>query len=305
MSSNIRLTLVSIALAAALAAVLLSRSMLAVPPSSSATQLVLSPGLMLLGIGCLLGLGGALHGLRKIHLKIAPKPLTDEEHVRNKWLYYTCAIKLSAQVAAADKIRHPAEFTAAETAFGISMTDRRNLGALYQHQFKTPEPLREIIRPFIRRHGKGNAACETLLFGLCEVAMSDKAMHPEELDLISQLSKMLGLNAQTTTRLLFAAGFDGNLSSKPPEGVQRAFGRKSGAGQASARPLTERDQYLAMLGLGPSADMETVRKTWRKLASKYHPDKLVAQNLPAEELEKAKALMLSINASYEWLKEHS
>ncbi len=68
--------------------------------------------------------------------------------------------------------------------------------------------------------------------------------------------------------------------------------------------LTERDRHLAKLGLSGEASPADIRKAWRHLASKYHPDKLAGRNVPAAERRKAEAMMKDINGAYEWLKAH-
>lgn len=236
---------------------------------------------------------------------LKPLPPTDEENRRRDWLYYTSAIKLSAQIAAADGVKHPTEMAATQNSFGIKMDDRHRLGALYQHQFANPEPLKGILDPFMRHHGRSDVTLETLFFGLSEVALADGTMHENEFALLAQIARKLRLSDDTATRLLFAAGYSGATTTELPFGARPAFGQKQGGQTAPAHPLTERGFHLAKLGLGPSADTPMIHKTWRKLAAKYHPDKLVSQNLPAEEKQQAAAIMRDINEAYAWLKEHT
>lgn len=67
---------------------------------------------------------------------------------------------------------------------------------------------------------------------------------------------------------------------------------------ASSRDAAE--QYYAVLGLEPGADMETIKKAYRKLSMTYHPDKV--RHLGDEFREVAEEKMKEINAAYDYFK---
>jgi DnaJ like chaperone protein len=72
-------------------------------------------------------------------------------------------------------------------------------------------------------------------------------------------------------------------------------GRQSAtAGRESA------EQYYAVLGLEPGADMETIKKAYRKLSMTYHPDKV--RHLGEEFRNVAEEKMKEINAAYDYFK---
>lgn len=62
----------------------------------------------------------------------------------------------------------------------------------------------------------------------------------------------------------------------------------------------DEDQHYATLGLEPGADMETVKKAYRKLSMKYHPDKV--RHLGEEFRSVAETKMKEINAAYDYFK---
>ena len=63
------------------------------------------------------------------------------------------------------------------------------------------------------------------------------------------------------------------------------------------------DQYYATLGLSPGASTEEIKKAYRKLSMKYHPDKV---NHLGEEFKKvAEQKMKEINAAYDFFKKNS
>ncbi|MBU0945576.1 MAG: DnaJ domain-containing protein [Proteobacteria bacterium] len=71
-------------------------------------------------------------------------------------------------------------------------------------------------------------------------------------------------------------------------------GRQTGGSHSSA------DQYYAILGLEPGADQEAIKKAYRKLSMKYHPDKV--SHLGEEFRGVAEEKMKEINAAYDYLK---
>jgi DnaJ like chaperone protein len=74
------------------------------------------------------------------------------------------------------------------------------------------------------------------------------------------------------------------------------YGRQQTA--ATSRDMAE--QYYAVLGLEPGADMETVKKAYRKLSMQYHPDKV--RHLGDEFRTVAEEKMKEINQAYDYFK---
>jgi DnaJ like chaperone protein len=70
--------------------------------------------------------------------------------------------------------------------------------------------------------------------------------------------------------------------------------------QSAATGREAAEQYYAVLGLEPGADMETIKKAYRKLSMTYHPDKVI--HLGEEFREVAEEKMKDINAAYDYFK---
>ncbi|MGX2038647.1 co-chaperone DjlA [Methylocaldum sp. MU1018] len=68
--------------------------------------------------------------------------------------------------------------------------------------------------------------------------------------------------------------------------------------RAAARPSSSADAY-AILGIAPSASDAEVRRAYRKLMSRHHPDKLVAEGLPEETVRLATEKTQQIRNAYE------
>ncbi|HKJ65454.1 MAG TPA: DnaJ domain-containing protein [Desulfopila sp.] len=70
--------------------------------------------------------------------------------------------------------------------------------------------------------------------------------------------------------------------------------------QYQAADQSSADHYYEVLGLDPGASMEVIKKAYRKLSMKYHPDKV--RHLGDEFRTIAESKMKDINAAYEYFK---
>ena len=70
--------------------------------------------------------------------------------------------------------------------------------------------------------------------------------------------------------------------------------------QAATSSRTMSEQYYAVLGLEPGADMDEVKRAYRKLSMQYHPDKV--SHLGDEFKAVAEEKMKEINQAYDYFK---
>jgi DnaJ like chaperone protein len=63
---------------------------------------------------------------------------------------------------------------------------------------------------------------------------------------------------------------------------------------------SRRENYLDILGLDTNATQDEIKKTYRRLAMKFHPDRV--NHLGEEFIQEAESKMKEINAAYEYLK---
>jgi len=214
-------------------------------------------------------------------------------------LYYETAVRLGAIIAQSDGQPDPRQLTVVKRIFNLTDETYPEADSLYIRQLEERRPMSAVIKPFLASYGKASTVSETLIFGMTSVAMSDGQVVPAELGLIRMAAEMLGITPAHTKRILMFAGYFGEQQNT------RSNQNQSSGTSYKHTSQSERERHLATLGLERGADKAEIRKAWRKLASKYHPDKLVSQNLPPQELEKAEDMMQTINAAYDWLKDNS
>ncbi|MBO8154085.1 MAG: DnaJ domain-containing protein [Thermovirga sp.] len=66
----------------------------------------------------------------------------------------------------------------------------------------------------------------------------------------------------------------------------------------SERSYSFKDPYK-VLGLSRSADEETIKRRYRELVAKYHPDKFIGQNLDKEFIDLATKKFQEIQEAYD------
>lgn len=93
-----------------------------------------------------------------------------------------------------------------------------------------------------------------------------------------------------------------NVSSIQLERLIQAYGSRSRQ-QHSHSQASISDAYR-VLGVDAAINDAGLKRAYRKLMSQHHPDKLMAQGVPAEMLEVAKRRTQDIQAAYELIKRH-
>lgn len=114
-----------------------------------------------------------------------------------------------------------------------------------------------------------------------DMALADGSVHPEEHRILAKAAWMLGLRESALDRLLAR---------------RRQGQRRSG----STGPVAG-DPY-AVLGLDHRANENDIRRAFRKLISRHHPDKLAASGATPEAVRLAQQKTQEIIAAYERIK---
>lgn len=91
-----------------------------------------------------------------------------------------------------------------------------------------------------------------------------------------------------------------NVSTVQLERLLQAYGTQNRQ-QSTNNKLSINDAYR-VLGVDASINETGLKRAYRKLMSQHHPDKLMAQGVPAEMLEVAKRRTQDIQAAYELIK---
>jgi len=213
-------------------------------------------------------------------------------------LYFETAAKLSALMANADGHAGTAEHAAFRESFDFGALREPRLAAAYAAQLKFPQSLQMVLRPYVFRFGLGNPLSETLVYGMARVALADGVVHPAERKVLIEICEHLCMAGETANRIFASVGIapEESWSSRSRDRTRQHQRRPD-----YTSSLSDRERHLLVLGLKPGATMDDVKSARRRLAKKYHPDRLVAKGLPQSELEKAAAMMVKVNTACDWL----
>lgn len=125
-----------------------------------------------------------------------------------------------------------------------------------------------------------------LLEYLATFALADGVIHPAEAEILQRAAQYLGFDRAQFLHFLDML-----------QAQQRFHSRDYRAGAASTRD-TLADAYRALGVTSEMSDAE-IKKAYRKLMSQHHPDKLIAQGVPADMIKLATEKTQEIQTAYE------
>ncbi|MGH8194286.1 MAG: co-chaperone DjlA [Woeseiaceae bacterium] len=115
---------------------------------------------------------------------------------------------------------------------------------------------------------------------------ADGNVHPAEHEMLVRVARRLGLTERDVAQL---------------EALLRTA--SAGPSASGAPPQRRLDDAYAALGLTPTASATEIKRTYRRLMSQNHPDKLAAKGLPESMREIAEERSREINTAYDLIKE--
>ncbi len=181
--------------------------------------------------------------------------LVDPEHR----LFVIACCACMGHVAKADGRVSRAEIAVAERVFELLELDddARSRAIRLFTQGKQPGfPLAAICRQVRRRLPSGSALRERFLEYQAAVALADGTLHPAVRACLLRIARGLGQGEQLLQEILRRAARPGGLQLRPvPQSPYR------------------------LLGVSDSASDEEIRRAYRRIVSRHHPDRLQANGL--------------------------
>lgn len=186
--------------------------------------------------------------------------------------FATALIVLSAKMAKADGRVSPAEVAAFKKSFkqifAGQETDMEKVAQIFNEAKRDAEGFEPYAQQIASMVPK--PVLEMLLHSLLAIAMADNVLHPAEREYLRRVSGIFGFSAAEFERLI-------------------------GLGSGSS---SQTDPWQ-VLGISADADDGEIKIAYRRLAKEHHPDRLIAQGLPEEMVEKANERMAAINVAYD------
>ena len=219
-------------------------------------------------IGAILG-GVAGHAVDKMRESTREAP--DDDATR-RVAFTIGVIVLGAKMAKADGVVTRDEVGAFKEVFHVPPDELKNVGRVFDQARKDVRGFEPYARQLGRMFRHNPAVLEELVEGLFHIARADGKVTADELDYLHRVVEIFGLEPARWERLRAA-----NL----------------GAGDG--------DPY-GVLGVRRDASDAEIKAAHRKLVLENHPDKLVAQGMPAEFVDLANEKLATINAAYDQIR---
>lgn len=172
---------------------------------------------------------------------------------------------------------------------GLTPEQRREAMRLFAEGKQPDFPLDEtLVR--LHRECAGWHSLVRMFVGIqLRAAYADGVIHDSERDLLFHICRRLGFPASEFERMEAALRLEHG-------GPEKRAGFSSQHPGPDRHPLQE---ACALLGIAPDASDEAVKTAYRRLLSRHHPDKLMAQGATEEAIRRAAARTHEIRQAYE------
>lgn len=178
-------------------------------------------------------------------------------------------IALGAKMAKADGLVTRDEVTAFRQVFHIPASETQNAARVFDLARKDVAGFDLYAARIRDMFGAGHQALVDLLEGLFYIAIADGRYHPNENVFLEEVARIFGVQSRDFVNM-----------------------------RARFVPDENPDPYC-VLGVDPTADVETVRQAWRALVREYHPDRMIARGVPEEAMKLAEKRLIQANWAYE------
>lgn len=186
---------------------------------------------------------------------------------RRRVAFTIAAIALAAKMARADGQATAAEFATFQRLFHVPPEEADNTRRFYDLAKQSMAGFEAYADQAAALMGPGSPILEDLLDALWLMAATD-GFHACELDYLDTAARRFGFSRADARRI-------------------------------RARHLAPaEDDPWAILGVAPGADRATLKHAYHALVRQYHPDRHLAEGVPAEFIRVAESRMARINTAY-------
>jgi DnaJ like chaperone protein len=208
-----------------------------------------------------------------------------------------CLFTLAGNVCATDNVICQKEH---DTIKSI-LTERLNLGRKDQ---------KTALKYFTAAH-KQKISDQQLAINLVELCRNTPDMLKNIVLLLREISECDGPINQPEYRILFTVssvfGFDPATTTQfiGHQPASESSGKTSGSGAKNTQPQqheTELGKHLKILGCKPGDTNDKIKRKYRELVAKFHPDKIQGKELPEDFIDFAKNKFTEIRLAYEEVK---
>ena len=221
---------------------------------------------------------GRLEGVERLEAGGGPGSASRE---RAQLAFFTATFGVMGQVAKADGHVSPDEIRLANRVMdelGLDAEQRDAARAVFNEGKSSRFPLDDVLGQLRAECGRATNLLRMFLEIQVQAAWADGGVHPEERRLLLRVAARLGF----------------------PEATYLEIERMVGAGaEAGRRTGPSLEDAYATLGVSPDAPDAEVKRAYRRLMSRHHPDKLASKGLPEEMMRAATERTQQIKAAWD------
>ena len=186
---------------------------------------------------------------------------------RRRVAFTIAAIALAAKMARADGEASAAEFATFQRLFHVAAPEAANARRFYDLAKQSMAGFEAYADQAGGLLGAGSPLLEDLLDALWLIAAVD-GFHVAEITYLDAVAARLGFDAAAAARV------------------------------RARHTSPAQDDPWAVLGVEPGADATVLRRAYYGLVKQYHPDRHLAEGIPAEFIRVTESRMAIINAAY-------
>ena len=233
-------------------------------------------------IGAFIGasIGSSLGGTRRRY-RAGPPPGYGRE--RAQLAFFAATFGVMGHVAKADGRVSPEEIRLANRVMdqlGLRGEQRQAARALFDKGKSHGFPLDDVIDQLRSECLRGTNIRRMFLEIQFQAAWADGEIHPDERRLLRRIASRLRLSEADFIQLE----------------------RMMNSGVRSSTDGPTLDDAYETLGVSPDAPDDEVKRAYRRLMSRHHPDKLAARGLPEEMMQAATERTQQIKAAWDTVK---
>ncbi len=203
--------------------------------------------------------------------------------------FFTATFSVMGYIAKAD-----GKVTRDEIDMAKAVMDRMGLDAevrasakkLFNEGKSADFPLDDVLDQFKKETHRRSTLIQMFIEIQLQAAYADGTLHADEKKALIHICNRLGVSEEQLSKL--------------EEMLKHGFGHQRGATSAHRMSL---DDAYAILSCDRSMPDAEIKKSYRRLMSQHHPDKLVAKGLPEQMIKDATEKTQQIKTAYEQVKE--
>ncbi|MDH5472082.1 MAG: co-chaperone DjlA [Gammaproteobacteria bacterium] len=168
----------------------------------------------------------------------------------------------------------------------LSAEQKKAAIALFNEGKASDFPLNKVLQQFRMECHRRTSLLRMFMEILISTAMADGVLHAEESKVISSIGQQLGFDKHYIDQLLNMINAQYKFNDRPQKNASSSIS----------------DAY-AVLGVDKHISDAELKKTYRRLMSQHHPDKLVSKGLPEEMISLANEKTHEIKSAYELIRQ--